>query len=141
MKNFELKKLEEVLFRCEQGGMEVINYGGSKEKAYGRGMLRVINEIRSLYPKDIKKFVGLSDYALYRQIRFFLWYFNQPHTVKVNIYDYMFNLLDYYICGLENHQHNLDKYYKEIFYMCHSVTRLEEFDIVAQDIVNLLNKE
>jgi len=85
----------------------------------------------------------LNDYkhVLYRQIRFFLYYYNKPNAKKINVYEWYFNLLDRYLCGLELSEKNLNKYFYRIYLDTLIIKSYEDRYINAIDIVNLLNKK
>jgi hypothetical protein len=137
MKNLQKLKLEALINRLSESAIELIQLGDSHEKSKGNGMLDVITQLSQLigYKENRLK------YTLFRQIRFFVWYYNQPGTKKVNLYYYFYNLLDRYI-GFDCHMWvNFTNYYLPIYTMVNNIKRLEDFDIVAMDIVNLLNKK
>jgi hypothetical protein len=85
----------------------------------------------------------LNDYkhVLYRQIRFFLYYHNKPNAKKINVYEWYWNLLDRYLCGLDLSEKNLNKYFYRIYLDTLVTKRYEDRYINAIDIVNLLNKK
>lgn len=85
----------------------------------------------------------LNDYktVLYRQIRFFLYYYNKPNANKINVYKWYWNLLDRYVCGLELSEKNLNKYFYRIYLDTLVTKRYEDIYINAIEIVNLLNRK
>lgn len=86
----------------------------------------------------------LNDYrhVMYRQIRFFLFYYNKPNAKKINVYDWYFNLLDRYLCGLELSGKNLNKYFYRI-YLQTNINTNKDYNTPcnnAKEIVYILNK-
>ena len=89
----------------------------------------------------------LNDYkhVLYRQIRFFLYYYNQPNANKIDVFEWYYNLLDRYIFSLGFEENiklveNLNKY----FYRIYKETNINKSYcnpcINATTIVYILNK-
>jgi|DEB0MinimDraft_10_1074344.scaffolds.fasta_scaffold74879_2 hypothetical protein len=84
----------------------------------------------------------LNDYkhVLYRQIRFFLYYYNQPNAKKINVYEWYWNLLDRYICGLDVSEKNLNKYFNHIYNNTHINIFRENKCVNSLEILYYLTK-
>jgi len=92
-------------------------------------------------PKKMKNYLNDYETVLYRQIRFFLYYYNQPNAKKINVYEWYWNLLDRYICGLDLNEKNLNKYFY-IIYLETIICKRDQFWYMnAINIVNLLNRK
>ena len=87
--------------------------------------------------KDLQKL----KYILFRQIRFFLFYYKLGKLPKVNIYMRLYDIIDGPGDGEKICFENLEKYFLDIYLMIHSKIKYDELDIIAQDIINLLNKK
>lgn len=64
MKTLEIKKLEFLLIELKEGAKELINYGSSREKREGSGMLEVIDRVRNLYKESYEAELRLEIDAL-----------------------------------------------------------------------------
>jgi len=84
----------------------------------------------------------LNDYkhVLYRQIRFFLYYYNKPNAKKIDVFEWYWNLLDRYLCGLELSEKNLIRYFYRIYMETNINKTYCNPCINATTIVNILNK-
>ena len=83
----------------------------------------------------------LINYKIFRQIRFFLFYYKCGKLPNVNIYMRLYDIIDGPGDGKKICFANLEKYFLDIYFMVQSKIKYDELDIVAEDIVNLLNKK
>jgi|DEB0MinimDraft_6_1074348.scaffolds.fasta_scaffold62858_2 hypothetical protein len=81
------------------------------------------------------------NYILYRQIRFFLFYYKCGKLPNVNIYMRLYDIIDGPGDGKKICFKNLEKYFLDIYLYVNSKIKYDELDIVAMDIVNILNKK
>jgi len=137
MKNLEKLKLDLLLTELKEGANELINYGSSKEKARGCGMLEVIDQVSELMECSIE----VIKYKMFRQIRFFLFYYKCGKLPNVNIYMRLYDIIDGPGDGKKICFSNLSKYFRDIYLYVNSKIKYDEIDIVAEDIVNILNKK
>ena len=80
-------------------------------------------------------------YTLFRQIRFFLFYYKLGKLPNVNIYMRLYDIIDGTCDGKKICFENLEKYFLDIYLYVNSKIKYDELDIVAVDIVNILNKK
>jgi hypothetical protein len=137
MKNLEKVKLDLLLTELKEGANELLNYGNSSEKSEGKGMLEVIEQVSELMGCTIE----VINYKMFRHIRFFLYNYTCGKLPKVNIYMRLYDIIDGPGDGKKICFSNLEKYFLDIYFMVHSKIKYDEIDIVAEDIVNLLNKK
>jgi len=91
----------------------------------------------------------LNDYktVLYRQIRFFLYYYNKPNAKKIDVFEWYYNLLDRYIFNLGFDSNvkvveNLSKYFYRIYKETNIDTSKDYNNPCnnAKEVVYILNK-
>lgn len=82
-----------------------------------------------------------AKFILYRQIRFFLHYYNKEGSKKINVYEWYWNLLDRYLCGLDLCEKNLNKYFNRIYNNTHVNKLWENKQVNSLEILYFLTKE
>lgn len=137
MKNLEKLKLEALIHELSLSARQLIQLGDSHEKSKGSGILDAVTQISCL--------VGCSEetikYSMFRHIRFFLYNYECGKLPNVNIYMRLYDIIDGPGDGKKICFSNLSKYFRDIYLCVHSKIKYDELDIVAEDILNILNKK